>query len=59
MQTALPNDRCIADRGRELTDELSHGTTRIGDQASAPLRAELDEVLAALHLEPAIKPLVP
>ena len=38
---------------------LAHATTRIGDPASAPLRAELDEVLAALHLEPAIKPLVP
>jgi 4-hydroxy-tetrahydrodipicolinate synthase len=38
---------------------LAHGTTRIGEPPSPPLLAELDEVLAALHLEPAIKPLVP
>jgi 4-hydroxy-tetrahydrodipicolinate synthase len=38
---------------------LAHGTTRIGDPVSPRLRAELDEVLAALHLEPAVKPLVP
>jgi 4-hydroxy-tetrahydrodipicolinate synthase len=38
---------------------LAHGTTRIGDVPSAQLLAELDEVLGALHLQPAVKPLVP
>jgi hypothetical protein len=38
-------------------DTAAHGATRIGDPPSAPLRAELDEVLAALRLEPTIKPI--
>jgi hypothetical protein len=38
---------------------LAHRTTRIGDPPSAQLLAELDEVLDALRLQPAVKPLVP
>ncbi|MGH3209215.1 MAG: dihydrodipicolinate synthase family protein [Trebonia sp.] len=38
---------------------LASATTRIGEPPSARLRDELDEVLAALHLEPAVKPLTP
>jgi 4-hydroxy-tetrahydrodipicolinate synthase len=38
---------------------LAHATTRIGEPPAAALRAELDDVLAALHLAPAPQPLAP